>query len=193
MSYIFKSQRRNIDRAAFKTLPVEENSSLIFEKVLATIIQPSVIAIAVGKKKDDGLPIILGTAFCISNNDECNGAKTCRFVTCDHVIESLEEIKKLDSEQLAKVGLVDKITRIVKPSMEKDGSQNWEWHELSEPIKSLSMVEEDCSILEMPSEISLPPLSLSSELPLWGNEVGILGFPTSGNLQGSSVQPFVIL
>jgi len=43
MSYIFKSQRRNIDRAAFKTLPVEENSSLIFEKVLATIIQPSVI------------------------------------------------------------------------------------------------------------------------------------------------------
>jgi hypothetical protein len=192
MSHIFKSQRENIDTAAFKTIQAEDKSPLIFEKVLATIIQPSVIAIAVGKKNDDGLPMILGTAFCISDNNENDGVNTNTFVTCDHVIELLKQIKNLDSEQLTKEGLVDNKTRIAKPCRQKDGSQYWEWHELSEPIKSLSMIEEDCSILQMPSDITLPPLSLSPELPLWGNEVGILGFPTSGSLQEGSIQPFVI-
>lgn len=188
MSRIFK-QTKNQSHAIYKAIHVDEKSPMVFEKITATIIQPSVIAISCGKRENRSVNV-LGTAFGVKmNNDE----QTNYYATCAHVIDELHYYKQLDAYGIKGEGLIDNKTRIAISKYAKGGINYLSWYELEDKsIKSLSIINEDSCVFQIPPKFSVPPLSLSLEGPYLGGEVGIMGFPTSGNLQETKPQPFVI-
>lgn len=174
----------------FKALECSEYSPSKFEKITATYIQPSVIAIACGIKDDDSINII-GTGFGIKPPSGCS--QTDFFVTCRHVIDGLEDIKRRDKKGSLRKGLQDSDTRIGVQDIGPDGKISWHWHVLKErALKALSTVEMDSCVFQLPdSGITIPSLNISENCIL-GAEVGVLGFPTDSNFQVGSIQPFVV-
>jgi hypothetical protein len=169
---------------------------LRFEEA-ATIIQRSVIAIAFGLKKD-GLPNIVGTGFGVDDQD--GAISTEFFATCWHVAEEELTTRDYTERELSRNGLIDNIPRIALRTKKGD-SFEWKWYKLTEmPIRHTYWNYEDICIYQFDgiSKIpgaQVPPLVLSSDAEsksILGSEVGICGFPTSGNLQDISLQPFLI-
>jgi hypothetical protein len=179
-----------MSHSVFKVLDVSEDSSLNFEKITAAFIQPSVIAIACGIRKDNVINI-LGTGFGIKPLDGCS--QTNYFVTCRHVIDEMVHIRDLGKYELGEVGLLDSDTRVAVQEIGQDRKVSWRWHILGKgALKTLSIIEMDLCIFQLQdSEIRVPSLNISENCIL-GAEVGVLGFPTDGNLQVGSVQPFVV-
>jgi hypothetical protein len=174
----------------FKALDVAKDSPLNFEKITATFVQPSVIAIACGIRNDNAINII-GTGFGIRPFRGCN--HTDFFVTCKHVIDVLADIKSLDEVELKKAGLQDSHARIGVQEIGQERKVSWRWHVLEKgALKSLTINEMDICVFQLPdSGISVPSLNISENCIL-GSEVGVLGFPTDSNLQIGSIQPFVV-
>lgn len=188
MPRIFKEQK-NKNHTIYKAIPVDKKNPMVFEKITATIIQPSIIAISCGKR-ENGSTNILGTAFGVSIN---NNENTNYYATCEHLLDDLKWYKQLDADELKKEGLIDNKTRIAISNHANDGTNYLSWYELEDKsIKSLSIVDEDSCVFKIPPKFKVPPLSLSLEGPYLGGEVGIMGFPTSVNLQETKPQPFVI-
>lgn len=178
-----------MDRPIFKSVPVAKDCSIPFEGIVATIIQPSVIAIACGMK-DAGVPNILGTAFGVRPLDGAD--QTDFYVTCCHVINELISLKNTEDIELAKYGLKDNETYIAISKTDGNGNCNWEWRKVEKyGLKSLSTLEMDVSVFKIDGVV-VPSLNLSENAAFLGSEVGVLGFPTEANLQDSSIQPFVI-
>jgi hypothetical protein len=171
-------------------IPVDDKNPRLFERTLATCIQPSIIAIACGTDRTNS-PNIVGTGFGIRS---CPGEdRTSFFVTCQHVMDHIGYLKKLDKPELSEEGLIDNKTRIYVYKECKELYQKWYWQELPDgALKTVSILQEDISIFQI-TGIEVSPLDFSQEGKyILGDEVGIIGFPTGGNLQACSVQPFVV-
>lgn len=174
----------------FKALDVDNDSPFKFEKITATFVQPSVIAIACGTRNDNTINII-GTGFGIKPLS--GSIQTDFFVTCKHVIDILVDIKSLDEIELKKAELLDSDTRIGVQEIGQNKKVSWQWHVLGKgALKSLSINEMDSCVFQLPdSGITVPSLNISENCIL-GSEVGVLGFPTDSSLQIGSIQPFVV-
>jgi hypothetical protein len=146
---------------------------------VASEVAKSVIAIAVGLLADDNKPNIVGTGFALQLAEY--------YATCWHVAQIHDELAKLSKEELASQGLKDNKLRVAMPVQGK-----YVWREI-EPYTWLRgrSEESDVCIYRLIG-LALPPLVLHSDKFIWGDEVGIVGFPLGNRLQGTELRPFVL-
>jgi hypothetical protein len=146
-----------------------------------------VIAIACGKLKS-GTINALGTGFAIGTSKD---GQTL-FCTCEHIVKDVFAINFLQKEEGIKKGFVDNDIRIAilrNDKFEWTKVKNFWAGEVGE--KGTNYTEKhDACILKLPG-IKPPTLSLFNGNPTLASEVCIIGFPTFGNLQRESVQPFI--
>jgi S1-C subfamily serine protease len=152
-----------------------------FEEIVTKTI-PSVISLALGGEDAESPSQFFGTAFGISLNHE--NEPTNVFLTCSHVFDNLQA--EMNETR-------DKIKFI---SLFSNGRFIWEKVETIKRIEPYKMVGDfaethDISLCRIPG-INAPPLTLSDNNYLYGEEVGLLGFPNYEHLQKLDPQPFVL-
>lgn len=141
----------------------------------------STVAIAVGMR-EGGRPNIIGTGFALETAEF--------FATCWHVAKAQDELQALASPRLQEIGLID--TKLRFGVRLNDGTYTWieqapqTWFRVPDET-------EDVCIFRVVG-LSIPPMSVPTDglAWLWGEEVGIIGFPLGNDLQGHQVRPFVI-
>lgn len=150
----------------------------IFSEV-AGYIHKSMIAIAVGKNVRNGAPNIIGSGFAADISEY--------FVTCWHVIEVHDELSKLSTEELRNRNLSDNILRIAFST--PDG---FKWKEMEKYTWLRATVKgHDICVLRFLG-IALPPLALREQSYVFGQDVGIMGFPLGSDIQNKEIAPLVL-
>jgi S1-C subfamily serine protease len=146
---------------------------------VASEVAKSVTAIAVGLLTDGNQPNIIGTGFSVQVAEY--------FATCWHVAEVHDHLSKLSKKELAEQGLTDSKLRVALPVRGK-----YVWSEV-EPHTWLRgwNADSDVCVYRLVG-ISLPPLTLHSGGFIWGDEVGVVGFPLGNRLQGPELRPLVL-
>jgi hypothetical protein len=150
---------------------------------------PSVIALACGKRMDGSVNAI-GTGFCVAISPKDNNSTLV--ATCTHVADEISQINNFKESEGKREGLVDNYYRI---GLLECGKFIWKIvdMEIGEAYAKETNYSEkhDACICKIPG-IRIQSLQLSSDTCRLASEVGIIGFPTFGELQTESTQPYVL-
>lgn len=168
-----------------KLMSIEVDGLRPFEQLVTKII-PSVISLAIGPEESESPNKFFGTAFGVSLYHK--NEPTDVFLTCSHVFDNLKA--ELDE------------SRNKTKFISRYNNERFEWIKI-ESIKRFSpnliigdpdediAETHDISLCRIPG-IHVPPLILSENKYIYGEEVGILGFPNYEHLQKLHPLPIIL-
>jgi hypothetical protein len=150
---------------------------------------PSVIALACGKRKEGSVNVI-GTGFSVAISPKDNNSTL--IATCTHVADGISQIRNLKESEGKNEGFVDNHYRI---GLLEGGKFIWKIVDMKigeAYAREINYSEKhDACICKIPG-IRIQSLQLSGDTCRLASEVGIIGFPTFGELQTESTQPYIL-
>jgi hypothetical protein len=149
----------------------------------------SVIALACGKRKDGSVNAI-GTGFSVAISPKDDNSTL--IATCTHVADEISRIRNLKELDGKKEGLVDNEYRIC---LLEGGKFLWKIVDMQIGDAYAGEInyseKHDACICKIPG-IKIQSLPFSDDTYRLASEVGIIGFPTFGELQTESTQPYIL-